>query len=49
MPWLFGFALGRIIHTTECVQLPVVRTSPASHGRPAAQTSQRSGPPGAGS
>jgi deazaflavin-dependent oxidoreductase (nitroreductase family) len=29
MPWLFGFALRHIVHTTECVRLPVLRTSRA--------------------
>ena len=29
MPWLFGFALRHIVHTTECVRLPVLCTSRA--------------------
>jgi deazaflavin-dependent oxidoreductase (nitroreductase family) len=28
MPWLFGFALRRVVHTAECVRLPIVRSSP---------------------
>jgi deazaflavin-dependent oxidoreductase (nitroreductase family) len=27
MPWLFGFALRRVVHTAECVQLPILHTS----------------------
>ena len=27
MPWLFGFALRHVVHTAECVQLPVLHAS----------------------
>jgi deazaflavin-dependent oxidoreductase (nitroreductase family) len=26
-PWLFGFALRHVVHTAECVQLPILQTS----------------------
>jgi deazaflavin-dependent oxidoreductase (nitroreductase family) len=29
MPWLFGFALRHVIHTADCVRLPILDTSPA--------------------
>jgi deazaflavin-dependent oxidoreductase (nitroreductase family) len=29
MPWLFGFALRHVIHTADCVQLPILDTSRA--------------------
>jgi deazaflavin-dependent oxidoreductase (nitroreductase family) len=31
MPWLFGFALRHVLHTAECVRLPVLRASRAPH------------------
>ena len=33
MPWLFGFALRHVVHTAECVQLPVLHSAPAPAGR----------------
>jgi deazaflavin-dependent oxidoreductase (nitroreductase family) len=40
MPWLFSLALRHVVHTAECVRLPIVHSSPApvtrhwhSHGR----------------
>ena len=27
LPWLFRFALRHVVHTAECVQLPILRTS----------------------
>jgi hypothetical protein len=27
LPWLFRFALGHVVHTADCVQLPIVQTS----------------------
>jgi deazaflavin-dependent oxidoreductase (nitroreductase family) len=27
MPWLFRFALRHVVHTTECVQLPILHTA----------------------
>jgi deazaflavin-dependent oxidoreductase (nitroreductase family) len=30
MPWIFGFALRRIVRTAECVRLPVLQSSPVS-------------------
>jgi len=29
MPWLFGFALRHVVHTAECVRLPILHSSPA--------------------
>ncbi len=29
MPWLFSFALWHVVHTAECVRLPILRSSPA--------------------
>lgn len=29
MPWLFGAALRYVVHTAECVELPVVSSTPA--------------------
>ena len=29
MPWLFSFALRHVVHTAECVRLPIVHSSPA--------------------
>jgi deazaflavin-dependent oxidoreductase (nitroreductase family) len=29
LPWLFGFALRHVARTAECVQLPILHTSPA--------------------
>ena len=28
LPWAFGFALRHVVHTAECVQLPVLHSSP---------------------
>jgi deazaflavin-dependent oxidoreductase (nitroreductase family) len=33
MPWLFSFALRHVVHTTECVQLPILHSSPAPASR----------------
>jgi deazaflavin-dependent oxidoreductase (nitroreductase family) len=30
MPWPFSFALRHVVHTAECVQLPILASSPAS-------------------
>jgi deazaflavin-dependent oxidoreductase (nitroreductase family) len=30
IPWLFSFALRHVAHTADCVQLPVVHSSPTS-------------------
>ena len=27
LPWLFRFALRHVVHTADCVQLPILRTS----------------------
>ena len=34
IPWLFSFAFRHVVHTAECVQLPILRASPnpATHG-----------------
>ena len=54
LPWLFRFALRHVVHTTDCVQLPVLRTdiAPRSHGvstltgsRAAAALPRRAGHP----
>lgn len=29
LPWLFGFALRHVAHTTDCVQLPILQATPA--------------------
>lgn len=29
MPWLFSFALRHVVHTAECVRLPIMQSSPA--------------------
>jgi deazaflavin-dependent oxidoreductase (nitroreductase family) len=29
MPWLFSLALRHVVHTAECVRLPIVHSSPA--------------------
>jgi deazaflavin-dependent oxidoreductase (nitroreductase family) len=36
MPWLFGFVLRRVVHTAECVRLPIVQSSRAWDDPPAA-------------
>ena len=28
LPWLFSFALRHVVHTAECVQLPILHSSP---------------------
>jgi deazaflavin-dependent oxidoreductase (nitroreductase family) len=33
MPWLFSFALRHVVHTAECVRLPILRSSPAASAR----------------
>jgi deazaflavin-dependent oxidoreductase (nitroreductase family) len=30
LPWLFSFALKHVIHTAECVRLPILNSSPAT-------------------
>jgi deazaflavin-dependent oxidoreductase (nitroreductase family) len=30
LPWLFSFALKHVVHTAECVQLPILHSSPAA-------------------
>jgi deazaflavin-dependent oxidoreductase (nitroreductase family) len=33
LPWLFSFALKHVVHTAECVQLPILNSSPATATR----------------
>jgi deazaflavin-dependent oxidoreductase (nitroreductase family) len=33
LPWLFSFALRHVVHTAECVQLPILRSSPVPAAR----------------
>jgi len=33
IPWLFGFALRHVVRAAECVQLPILHSSPASAAR----------------
>jgi deazaflavin-dependent oxidoreductase (nitroreductase family) len=33
IPWLFRFALRHVVHTADCVQLPIQHSSPASVNR----------------
>jgi deazaflavin-dependent oxidoreductase (nitroreductase family) len=30
IPWLFSFAFRHVVHTTECVQLPILHSSPVA-------------------
>ena len=30
IPWLFSFAFRHVVHTAECVQLPILHTSPVA-------------------
>jgi deazaflavin-dependent oxidoreductase (nitroreductase family) len=39
MPWLFGFTLRHVVHTAECVQLPVLHSVGAPAG-PSYRTGQ---------
>jgi deazaflavin-dependent oxidoreductase (nitroreductase family) len=31
MPWLFGMALRYVVHTVECVELPILTSTPAAN------------------
>jgi deazaflavin-dependent oxidoreductase (nitroreductase family) len=33
IPWLFSFVLRYVVHTADCVQLPILHSSPASTTR----------------
>jgi deazaflavin-dependent oxidoreductase (nitroreductase family) len=33
MPWVFSFALRHVVHTAECVQLPILHSSPVPASR----------------
>lgn len=42
MPWPFRFALRHVVHTAECVQLPILHTEAIRHPR---SSSSRESPP----
>jgi len=42
LPWLFRFALRHVVRTAECVQLPILHSSPAASTPPARERQQSS-------